>query len=465
MALPDAVLKNFFDSRKRPLFTPISEKEGARLSPFHRYRVFDDPVLQEELDGKKLCHLPEEKENNTKTAIEPTEKSNNTPKPAAEQLLDKPRTNPGQTEDKLKTNQRQTRDKLGTKVETNQRQTRDKPETNWGQKNTLKQESGDKVGTKLETEVETNWGQSRDKLVKCDYFSSLVGLERKIVFFIYENCKVSRNKITNPLSVERLSVGCQATVSSVKKTVQRLEKKKIILRKKFKNGRAGWTQYELSDTAFQDVIREEMQDKLGTNWGQSRDKLGTKLETSPLSSSSSYINTTTTNGIELELSPDWRQFDFSSLEDIGFGKPHLLQIQKKGLINFQTAQESAYAFAFDLKRNQKAKSLNKTPLEFFMGILSKGTPYAPPENYEAPKDEAMRQYEERLQALKEKREQTEKRAMELAFDEWFSGLTLESQKKIFPSMLGLKNEAAKRASFMHHFRENIWPEERVRNGG
>ena len=55
-------------------------------------------------------------------------------------------------------------------------------------------------------------------------------------------------------------------------------------------------------------------------------------------------------------------------------------------------QESINAFAFNLKENNKGKGLKTSPLNYLMGILRSGIPYAPPSNYESPESRAMNIY-------------------------------------------------------------------------
>ena len=92
------------------------------------------------------------------------------------------------------------------------------------------QESGDKV--------ETNWRQSRvrtgdktrKKVEKTTQFSSLVGLQRKLVFFLYKSSQAMRSSKTEKLSIEHIALSCETCISSMKKTLQRLENKNIIAR-------------------------------------------------------------------------------------------------------------------------------------------------------------------------------------------------------------------------------------------
>ena len=53
-----------------------------------------------------------------------------------------------------------------------------------------------------------------------------------------------------------------------------------------------------------------------------------------------------------------------------------------------------------------------------MGVLRNGKPYAPPGNYESPKDRAMREYVEQKQAIEKKRAELEAQALDFAFHDF-----------------------------------------------
>ena len=120
-------------------------------------------------------------------------------------------------------------------------------------------------------------------------------------------------------------------------STRRLEQKKLLRRGEYKNGRGGWTRYELPNELFQELLQLETQNKVSTNPEQSQYKVrtqpSTQPSTSPSSSSSSLyleeFKTTTTGEPELlksdsvQLSPEWQTVDWSSLE-IGFTETHLV---------------------------------------------------------------------------------------------------------------------------------------------
>jgi hypothetical protein len=399
MAIKDEILEDFFSRPKKT--SNISQK----------FRVFDDPVFDKKTE-------------------------------------DKPRTNwrhnRGQTEDKPRTNRGQTEDKFATKKLT-------------------RRQTGDTTEDITEDKTRTKRGQTEDKPRTNYTFSALVGLQRKIAFFIYEASRTSINGITKPISLQHISDRCKTTEISAKKTIQRLEKNGLILRIEFKAGRGGWTRYSLPENILQEIIRYETEDKLRTNRGQTEDKLETELETqsrtSPSSSSSNiYIKTTTTSEPEIEQNFDnleeWKKLDFEPLVEIGFSQTHLLQIAKQNLLDPTAVQESIYAFAFDLQNNGKSKLLKKSPIDFFMGILRNGSVYAPPSNYKSPKEIALEVFIEKQNHIQE----LEEKAVKLGFENWILKVSSEEKNSIVPEETRKTGiSALVNQTLRTHFKENIWP--------
>jgi hypothetical protein len=320
---------------------------------------------------------------------------------------------------------------------------------------------------KIEPKSEPNQSHFRAKSEPDNSFLQLAKLQKRVLLFIYNTCKISRNKCTPPLGIENIVYGCgNTTVAAIKKAIQRLELHNFIFRIKHKKGRGGWTIYEISNPIYQEMLSLETGVKIESNWSHIEAILGTELEPSASSSSSfNNLNTTTTGTEEfkiqkIDLSEDWLNIDIEPLKDIGFTKTHLEQIASQNLLLPEIVQNSIYAFSFDLVENNKEKELKGQPINFFMGILRKGNPYASPANYESPKDKAMRVYAERQRTIKEKRAAMEKEIFEHAFNEWYSNIS-EEERRVFAS----KNIEYKRDSkFVEtnartHFKNNIWLEE------
>ena len=249
--------------------------------------------------------------------------------------------------------------------------------------------------------------------------------------------------------------------SSVKTTLRRLEAKQLIQRVAYKNGRGGWFKFSLEDAVFQELLKHETEDKLETKWRQTGDKVvsqpETQPETSPPSSSSNIYNITTTT----ELPKEWLEINHSPLNEIGFSQQHLVQLRKMGTFDPISVQDSIEHFSFDLSENNKISEIKTNPLGYFMGIMKRSGVYTAPENYEAPKDRAMRLYLEQQKTIQKKREVMENELLEISFSEWKGQLSEEEKNNLLPEEIKRINlSGAKESHLRQHFREKLWPEKR-----
>jgi hypothetical protein len=339
----------------------------------------------------------------------------------------KPATNRTQTDNKMETNQEQTSNKPTTMIVT-------------------KKETGNKVGTQPTTLSATKWQQTDNKVATKTAFSSLVGLQRNIMIFLYGACKIARGRSTDSLTLEHLAHSLKTSSGSIKTTIQRLENKGCIKRAEFKNGRGGWSKYELLEGTFREMLQLETENKLTTNWQQSDNKVGTKPATQPttsLSSSSSYINNTTTE--------ESHSIDLKPLEAINFSKHHLKQIRDQKIFTDGEIQKSIDAFAHDLQ-NAQLKNI-RNPLGYFMSVLKGGNPYVSAV-YEDPQEKHMRENLERLKKKREEKEKMVREVFELKFAEWLDTKGKEELVKLVPPM-GDYLGAIHKSGLKDFFKENI----------
>ena len=371
----------------------------------------------------------------------------------------------------------------GNKVATNREQTgnisRSELATKWQQTDNEASDSkkshletGNKVGSELATLSATKWQQTENKLVTNLPFSSLVGLQRGIMVFLYDACKTARGRATTALTLEHIGNCLKTSSGSAKTTIQRLEDKGCIIRVEFKNGRGGWSKYELPEVLFREMLQLETENKLTTNWQQTENKVGSELATEPAtspssSSSSLYLEnfkTTTTGETELfektgtQLTPEWQSIDVSPLAEIGFTQTHLLQIIRQGKLEPAEVQDSIHFFAFDLARNGKGRTLSGPPLNFFMGIVRKGIPYAPPENFESPAEETRRKIREFKERKERERQDDEQRIRDLEFAEWRRGVSTNELARLLPEW-AQKPGQIQDSAIRTHFDEKVWPEQ------
>ncbi len=371
---------------------------------------------------------------------------------------------------KLESNLSQSEAKPTTKLQ----QTPNKPTTRGHLDLGSHTETYNKPTTEPTTQPPTNSQQTYNKVTTNRGFLSLVGLQQRLVIFVYDLCRKKGDKITEPVSCSNLALACETTTRAAQETIRRLEKKGVLRRAGFKNGRGGWTSYELPREVYDELFQLETSNKLTTKLQQTPNKPPTQPTTepttSPLSSSSLYLESknlkTTTTGeaelfssTEVRLAPDWSRIDFSALEDIGFGRAHVVQLAKARLLTAEEVQDSIRFFAFDLARNKKRDEITKDPLSYLMGILRNG-PYNAPANYESPEQAARRAYVESKRRLEEKRLADEIEIRDLEFADWRRGLTADEMKKLIPEhALGLT--IGKEAILREHFNDEIWPSKRA----
>ena len=284
----------------------------------------------------------------------------------------------------------------------------------------------------------------------------LVGLQRSIVYLIYQECKKARAKITEPLTLEYLSYHTKKDKKTIKTSVYRLIKKGCILRVEYKNGRSGWTQYELPNEIFHELLQSETDNKLVTNWQQSDNKVVSEVVTEPTTnvpSSSSYINKTTTN-----LPEEWLCINFEPIADIGFSANHLQQLLDKN--SPEVVQESIFHFAYSLNHNSKFKN-HENPLNLFMGVLRKGNAWIEP-NYRSAQEMALAHILELKAAEQARIKQLQDNAYKISFDEWKSSLSQDEIERIAPKSKSslAKGGLPERMLLNQFFKETIWPETR-----
>jgi predicted transcriptional regulator len=364
------------------------------------------------------------------------------------------------------------RQQTGNKEITNGKQTESKEITNGKQRDNKR--ATKRVTERVTNKQVTNGEQTGNKIILAPTIYSLIGNEKNIVEYLFNLCYKTGSLTTPNITIDNMSQDTGISSKSIVKTViYRLVKKGIIERHGAKTGRGGWMCFKINEKTYQELITKT-DVKQVTNGEQTGNKRDTKQVTERVTnapSSSSYINniyknTTTKDNEEQQnifgLPPEWMDIDISPLESIRFTQEQLRHIYRKKQISREIVQDSIYAYAFDLKENNKGKNL-ASPLNFFMGILVKqGIPYAPPENYESPRDRGLRLYIERKRVATEKKKELEEEAISYAYTDWVTALTEPEKAKILPEyykknkVTGSLNEKIINSELKNYFIENIW---------
>lgn len=328
------------------------------------------------------------------------------------------------------------------KVTTKWQQIDNKPITNWQQSDNItatevatnrqqtdntqkifkvnRQQSDNGTGNRTDNKVVTNRQQTDNKVATKGIFSELIGLQRDIVIFICQECKNSRSRITEPLTLEHIAISLKRDTGVIKTTIQRLEKKGYLIRVKFKNGRGGWSQYEVPDSIYHDALRIESDNKVATNRQQSGNKVATEpateLTTTLSSSSSLNIKETTTT----ELSEEWN-FDVSPYEKFGFTKTHIKQLAPLGVISAFHVEQSLMEFNHDFEANT-LPPIRTGKINLLMGLFRRGECYVS-ETYRSEQDQILKLMAERAQ-------KRNKQILEEKFIVWETSLSEEERKNI-----------------------------------
>ena len=298
----------------------------------------------------------------------------------------------------------------------------------------------------LDTDIDT-------KQVPLDTKKPIHGLQKKVLLYIVKHSILTASRKSIMVRMDDIETQIKSTYGAIKTAIHRLVQKGIIQRENGQTGRGGFLLFTISEEVKNEFERFFLKSELDTD-------IDTKQVPMPPSVSSSiYITNTTTNTPVDNFSfPDeWEEIDIEPLAFIKFTKAHLDQIYKAGKISPDLLQASIHSFAFDLQINDKAKVLKLSPINVFMGMMKKGSPYLPPENYESPEEQAMKAY---LDAMKKKAERIRKLEEEckaLALQEWRDGLSLDEQKAIVPEKYHAASEKKIFESLIiAHFEKKIW---------
>jgi len=309
-------------------------------------------------------------------------------------------------------------------------------------------------------------------LESTEIVESMVGNERALLNFLFYKCKLIGALETHIITTEELKNVLKIKAEHLRNLIYRMSNKNVIEVSKVKNGKAGWRKFKFSKEIFQHLSLEHSVSNALALCEQSISTALVKPLAEPLailSSSGSNNSLNTTNHYENKEYEAWKGIDIEPLCHVGFTLTHVLQIASQNKLTPEITQNSIYAFAFDLQKNDKLKNIKGDPINYFMGILRNGKPYNPPSNYESPQDEAMRLYKEKMHEQEQSRAAIEKEAIDLAFKDWFIQLTDEQKIETFPEMLrhSMNSEKLKTSKKVEsfaktHFETNIWPIEKVK---
>lgn len=277
----------------------------------------------------------------------------------------------------------------------------------------------------------------------------LRGNPLKIIRFLFTLINREENNITHRVTMTDALQSLGISKDSARTGFRFLLKNKLIERVNFKIGKKGWSQYQINKSLFEEITDAVLKGSMEP------------FQTKGFNSSGSInkITTTEIQSNKLNFMQQEDDYDIHPLTAIGFTKTHLGQILKNTDLQFEAIQDSIYAFAFDLEVNNKANVLKTAPLNYFMGILRKGMPYAPPSNYESPKERALRLFRNSKRRETEQLAIIETELLTITFEKWHAELSEEKKESLYTD--DIKNsplQARKRAFLKEYFEKNHWPQ-------
>lgn len=236
---------------------------------------------------------------------------------------------------------------------------------------------------------------------------TLTGLQLHLVIFIYDLCKRSGSRISDPIAISFLASSCETTTKSAQESLRRLQQKCFLNREKFKNGRGGWTQYSIPEVVFKELSQLESYNKLPTKLPQTYNKppsqLTTELPTSPPIVVVSNLNSKNTTNTQSGIS-DEPCFVIPQELSGKVSRRQLSEFVTLGKISESDLQLSLDAFAYDLRHNLVSIKFSNNPVGLLIGAIKNNGSYNSAKYVESVKAELRPFIESQREASAQKQE-------------------------------------------------------------
>jgi len=268
----------------------------------------------------------------------------------------------------------------------------------------------------------------------------LTGHQKTIFTFILEKCLFRASLSSGMMTSQTLISITNTTLTMINTTIQRLIHKNLIVRENGKRGRGGYYCFSMTEEVKEAATEYKRLANYEVPEGVSDGDQAANL-------------------VDAAVPKELDDIDIDALLAIGFKKSHLVQLYKQGFLDLNTIQDSINHYAYDLQYNNKAAEIKKSnPIGYFMGILMRSGLYNPADNYESPKDMALRTFLERKKSEKEKHDQLIKELITVHFDEWQSKLSAEEKDELLPEEVRKSRlNGPKISGLKTYFIETIWP--------
>jgi len=319
--------------------------------------------------------------------------------------------------------------KSGLKVDQEVGQKQIKSRSKAGQKNTplhhRQAESGLKVGLKVGHEVGQKQIKSGLKVGQKQEFSHVSGLQRKLLYYVFNDCINNGSKESPFYNINKLSSSLSTSNHSVKSAIRQLRMKGIIEKNDFKDGRGGGTKFLIPDQVFRELLNESRL-KVDQKWVNSRSKVGSEVGSEVgqnVPSSSLSINTKTNTITTSHETYDWVH-DIQTpenLKSLGLGLNHIKQLKEKFSLSTEQIQDGLEAFSFDLAKGElerlKARGVQNI-IGYFFGAMKTGGYNSVCEGFVSSEQMAEKEMIERLAVRNKERQERKEKLEDLLFEEW-----------------------------------------------
>jgi len=312
---------------------------------------------------------------------------------------------------------------------------------------------------------------------------SITGVPKLILFFLAKLCLEGGSRITPPINFSYLKETLSISSNEVVRVnIYRLIKKGLLRKIEHKSGKGGYQILAIEDHIYKDLIQHMSSMDSVTSSVTTRNSNSvtnqnsshahnsvTNSVTHPLSSSSSSFNTnkdTNTNNEDnindpnqqniFGLPEEWMSINYERLKDFGFGTTQLKQLYKLEIYTSEDIQEYIDRLDYDIVHNDK--SFRSGLLNGFMGILRKGDGYSPPNGYESPMEQSLREELEQKKIHLDRIRNMENELFIISYETWIIEIPVEELEKVDGYVAGMP-KFAKEGILKAYFKNNIFKRE------
>lgn len=226
----------------------------------------------------------------------------------------------------------------------------------------------------------------KDILISIDKpfnFHSVVGLQQRTMFLIFEHCKMNGSKETSPLGINYFTEKLNISQLNAHNALNELLRKKVIVKTQFKRGRGGYFCLKFEESIW-NIINLNIE-KISLNYVNKN--IEQTIETE--SNSSSNISTS----LKKELTTIEIPENLKTL----ISQKEINRLLEKGAVE-DSLVFSLKHFSYDLENNLVRSKTS--PINMFYGIVKGGNTYKSLKLIEL-ENEELRNYQSQLQKAEE----------------------------------------------------------------